>query len=267
VYESEVVLDATTSFDFESGEITTVAVLGASVADSTLDDLRSRAISRLTDSEARGVADRFGVTVVRSRVEGLGGDDSGTLHMGGEYLGGPNTACTSGFVVLHSSIGLGVSTAGHCENQKADDGVALLFRAQHDGTHGDFQWHTGTQAYHRAFYSGSASATEANKRWVEGVGTPVVGQSLCTNGISNYKTCQEVRKLNVCKGSRCNLVQMGARLRAGGDSGGPVYWGNVAYGLHSGWQYDVFPFDRDLFSRATRMPNAIGVSIAINSGN
>jgi hypothetical protein len=58
---------------------------------------------------------------------------------------------------------------------------------------------------------------------------------------------------------------MGARLAAGGDSGGPVFWGNVAYGLHEGWQNDPFaPFDRDLFSRASRIDNGISVFIATN---
>ncbi len=77
------------------------------------------------------------------------------------------------------------------------------------------------------YYSGNSSSTEVNRRDVSSVGSPVVGQSLCRNGKTSHKDCQEVRKLNVCDGSVCNLVEMGAHLSAGGDSGAPVFWGNT----------------------------------------
>lgn len=67
----------------------------------------------------------------------------------------------------------------------------------------------------------------------------------------------------MCNGSACNLVEMGERSAAGGDSGGPVYWGNTAYGLHQGGIYDpVWSFDRDVFARADRIDNALGIYIA-----
>lgn len=95
------------------------------------------------------------------------------------------------------------------------------------------------------------------------VGSPVVGQSLCRNGKVSYKDCQEVRRLDVCAGSRCHLVEMGAHLSADGDSGGPVYWGNTAYGIHQGWVWDPLPpFDGEVFSRADRIDDAIGTFIA-----
>ncbi|MDH5278140.1 MAG: S1 family peptidase, partial [Actinomycetota bacterium] len=87
----------------------------------------------------------------------------------------------------------------------------------------------------------------------------------CKNGATNHASCQEVRSLNECRSAYCNLVEMGARLAAGGDSGGPIYWGNTAYGLHEGWKYDPAPpFDRDLFSRADRIDNALDVWIDTN---
>lgn len=132
-------------------------------------------------------------------------------------------------------------------------------------THGDFQWHTGPRLESDDFYAGTASTTETNLRDVSAVGSPTVGQTLCKNGATNHASCQQVRALNHCNGSACNLVMMGARLAAGGDSGGPIYWGNTAYGLHQGWKYDpAWPADRDLFSRADRIDNALGVWIATN---
>lgn len=262
VFERAEVRDAYTSFDFETGEIETVVVLESGVADSILDDLLAGAIADLIDADAAGILDSITVSVVRSSLPRLGGTDSNTEHLGGESLGGQ---CTSGFVVKTPAGVRGISTAGHCPDPLTDDGAALTFQAEHQGTHGDFQWHTGPQPRPDDFYAGNASTTEVNRRDVAAVGAPVVGQSLCTNGITNYRTCQEVRKLNVCYGGRCSLVQMGARLRASGDSGGPVYWNYAAYGLHQSFMWDPFwPYDRDLFSRADRLPNALGVSVATN---
>lgn len=138
----------------------------------------------------------------------------------------------------------------------------MTYKAGHEGTHGDFQWHTGPKTGDD-FYAGNDTGLEFDLRDVSGIAAPVVGMSLCKNGATNQKDCQEVESLNVCTDSLCNLVQMGARLAAGGDSGGPVYWGNTAYGLHQGWMYDpAFPFDRDVFSRADRIDNALGIYIA-----
>ena len=71
-----------------------------------------------------------------------------------------------------------------------------------------------------------------------------------------------MRKLNVSRNGAQNLVQMEKRYSAGGDSGGPVFWGNSAYGIHYGWMYDPNPTERDVFSRADRIDDALGVSIA-----
>ena len=52
------------------------------------------------------------------------------------------------------------------------------------------------------------------------------------------------------------------REAEGGDSGGPPYWGNTAYGLHQGAKWWNFKY-RDLFTRATYVDNALpGVFIA-----
>jgi len=55
---------------------------------------------------------------------------------------------------------------------------------------------------------------------------------------------------------------MGSLLSERGDSGGPVYWGNTAFGLHYGKVFDPWPFSREAFSRADRIDNALGVFIA-----
>lgn len=264
IYNMADVRDAATFYDLESGTITTTVVLDDDASASALDEARSVAATSLSNIVRNGVPGNLKADVIRSNSEVVGGNDSASYHMGGEDI----TGCTSGFGTRadsHTSGTRGISTAGHCDNPQTDDGSSLTYRRGHEGTHGDFQWHTGPKTENDNFYSGSSSATEVNSRDVSGIGFPATGQSLCKNGITNKKDCQEVRKLDVCHSGECHLIQMGARLAAGGDSGGPVFWGNTAYGLHKGWMYDpAWPFDRDLFSRASRIDNAIGVYIATN---
>ncbi len=257
VLQNPEVRSATTSFDVESRVITTSVLLGSTAPDSILDDLRATAISSLNILDMAGLLERVSLSVVESSHAVLGGVDSNVLHYGGESL----VTCTSGFVVKNASQ-RGPSTAGHCGDSLTDDGAGLGFKWAHQGQHGDFQWHTGGQAAPDDFYAGNATTTEVDLRDVSGVGAPVVGQTLCKNGITNFKDCQNVRKLGVCHDVYCALVQMEARLAAPGDSGGSVYFGNTAYGLHQGWHYDIFPADRDLFSRADRIDDGINMNVA-----
>lgn len=256
VFDRAEVRDASTSFDFEKREIRTVVDLQIGVAGAIVEDITKVATDNLIETGRESILDSFSVSVVESNDPLLGGVDSSTQHVGGEVL----SSCTSGFVIRNSANARRVTTAGHCpppNGSQSDDGVGLPLEATHEGTHGDFQRHNGPQAKPDDFYAGTASVTEVNKRDVAAIGAPVVGMTLCKNGRTNHMQCQKVRKLNVCRSVYCNLVQMEARLAAGGDSGGPVFWGNTAYGLHEGWQYDPFePFDRDLFSRADRIDNA-----------
>ncbi len=258
------VLDAFTSFDYATGKITTVAILDATAPTSALDSLRALAGTKLTDATRADIVDSISTAVVRSDQQVLGGVDSDTQHQGGENLDvGTSVECTSGFVVENSSGTRGISTAGHCHENLTDDGSSLTFEEDYEAYHGDFQWHTGTQTLTNDFYGGSSSASEVHSRGASSVGSPSVGQTLCRNGRISNRDCQEVRKLNFCKRLICNLVQMGERQSARGDSGGPVYSSNTAYGIHHGWVTDPrWPFYRDLFSRADHIDDALGVSIA-----
>ncbi|HET7846919.1 MAG TPA: hypothetical protein VFL72_05455 [Acidimicrobiia bacterium] len=231
-------------------------MLESTVSDSVLQGLQVVAKKNLIDATRADILESITISVVQSIREVTGGLDSSTEHLGGEDV----TGCTSGFGTKTSSGVRGISTAGHCNNSQTDDGASLTIQSAHEGTHGDFQWHTGPQAEGDDFYSGSTSSTEVTRRDVSSIGAPTVGQSLCRNGVTSHKDCQNVRKVNVCNLGVCNLVQMDTDLSAGGDSGGPVYFGNTAYGLHQGWMLDLSP--RDLFSRADRMDNAMPTSVA-----
>lgn len=263
VYRSPHVDHAVTTYDVDTRSITTRVLLADEARDVTEADLATIAQNAIRES-SQGRHLPFTTAVVISSASSLGGEDSASYHYGGELL----STCTSGFGTRSSSSTSGtrgISTAGHCGNSQSDDGFALTFKKEHKGTYGDFQWHTGPKTHSNKFYAGSTSTTETDLRSVLSTGSPTVGLTLCKNGKTNQKSCQDVRKLGVCNDTACKLVQMGERLAAPGDSGGPIYFGSVAYGLHQGKVYDpIWPFDRDVFSRADQIHQALGVYIATN---
>ena len=88
-----------------------------------------------------------------------------------------------------------------------------------------------------------------------------MGDWVCRNGKTTHKVCQEVYELDVCNEHYCSLVKLEARRSEGGDSGGPVYWGRKAYGLHHG--AEGYP-RRDVFARADMFFDAMRVSIILD---
>jgi streptogrisin C len=252
--------NASTSFDYATRQITSVVSSLSALGAGGLDELQANAIRDLVESGEGELLDHVSIGVVRSNVPTLGGPTSDSQHLGGEDLSG----CTSGFTVQYWDGWFGVATAGHCGNTQSDDGYNLPYQAGHEGDYGDFQWHHRNILINTYddFYAGNATTWEVDRREVSGVGAPVVGQSLCKNGYAGFEDCTYVIQLNVCHVWLCNLVEMDHRTTVGGDSGGPFYWGNTAYGLMYGWRYDpVWPYDRDLFSRADRTDDAVGVLI------
>lgn len=255
------VRDAFTSFEFATDQITIAVVLDRTAPDSSLRDLQAAAMERLgAQAATSGILDHVTLSVVDAIGDVIGGDESNTEHLGGESL----SSCTSGFGTITSSGTRGIATAGHCSDSQTDDGVSLTTFGQYVGNYGDFQWMAGSQQERDDFYSGTSTTTEANRRDVSSVGpAPLVGQTLCRNGKYSHKDCQEVRKINVCSGSICYLTELEAHLSTDGDSGAPVFYSNAAKGIHRGYVYDPWPFDREVSSRADLIDNAMsGVFIA-----
>lgn len=258
VYGSSEVRDAVTTFDFATGEIESVVVLESAASGSAIESLKAVARTNITNATRADILNSISATVVRSENDVLSVLESDTEHLGGEAL----SICTSGFGTINSVQTRGISTAGHCPNSLTDDGSSLTYREKYEGDLGDFQWHMGPNIETDDFYAGSSTASEKNRRDVAILGIPNVGQLLCRNGKMSYKNCQYVRKLNMCNGSICNLVQMEKHLSTGGDSGGPVYLSNIAFGLHQGFMYDPGTVEREVFPRADRIDDALGISIA-----
>jgi hypothetical protein len=263
VFEAPEVRDALTRFDYATGQITTIVVLDGAFSSTVINDLQAAGSNGLVDATRADILGSITNSVVRSYSESLGENDSSSYHHGGEII----TVCTSGFGVEDDSTSEeGISTAGHCRNSQTDDSDTLDLEEEYESTYGDFQWHTGPDTNTDDFYAGITS-TEVNLRDVSSVGAPTVNMATCRNGAVTYNYCDDVRTLNVCSGSRCNLVEMDNDFGEGGDSGGPIYYGNTAYGLHQGnvASCPTWPWEHcDVFSRADKIDDAMGVSVRTN---
>lgn len=199
------------------------------------------------------------------RTAGLSQDES--RYGGGrlEVTGSETLACTAGFNVVNSAGVTGISTAGHCsnllthENTSGSTEYATTYKSGHHGTYGDFQWSiTGDTEPDDFYYSWSST------RDVAAVASPLVNQNLCRFGHITGAQCAEVETNSVCSttsaGTACNLTRMKKDTAQPGDSGGPWYYGNTAYGIHKG-DVAVIGGTRDVFSKATLIDEALGVVI------
>jgi hypothetical protein len=134
------------------------------------------------------------------------------------------TTCTSGFSVKDSGGTKGITTAGHCSNDQWYNGVKLPFVSGTTGGVYDIQWHTAPGftvrnlvfdgTYNRYIFSVKFRANQSVGEWV------------CKYGMTTGYAC----------GTIATTSQDGVNVRVdnmtvqGGDSGGPWFWNNTAYG-------------------------------------
>ena len=149
--------------------------------------------------------------------------------------------CTGGFTVRDNySHQVGISTAGHCDNYWAFQGVALPFAGEVFYDSADVQWHT------------ACPYTEVTNEFNSGIGyRPCIGtrarayQSIgsyvCKWGTRTGRTCGYIQSKSVDPSYVPNgddtFVRVngyGAILSAPGDSGGPWFLEDIAYGINSG---------------------------------
>lgn len=218
-----------------SGALTTTGTAGGG----------GTAAQSLSETDPLSAADALSV-VVRS--------DTVTAGFDVVYGGIRASGCTTGFSVISAAGTYGVATAGHCNDSLTYDGrLSMRFQRDHLGSYGDTQWHTTSETEDDMFY-----VSDTTRRDVAAQGTPVVGQTL--NRWGQYTRAQDVvYKTGTCRGlSICRLTMMSRRYAQGGDSGGPWYWGNTAYGIHSGYQWS-WGYNRDQLTPLTYLDEGINV--------
>lgn len=176
-----------------------------------------------------------------------------------EYYGTEALACTAGFAVIRGTT-RGLSTSGHCPNNPqfsntpgAGEWLTVL-QGEHQAQWGDFQWYTTNSYESDNFYYNEQN----DGRDATAVRTVVrVGDRLCRFGRVTGDWCGNVIRINIDLGTLERVVQLDIDTDAGGDSGGPVFSGSEAAGLHYGCVFYTGEPCYDTFSPVVYMPEAL----------
>ena len=182
--------------------------------------------------------------------------------------------CTSGFNVRQLYHGAtGVTTAGHCGSintyipPSGAPSYSLSQQNVHVGGLGDIQWMTSPHVEPAEYF---ASENEVRQVTDVDTGSEIsVNRWYCGYGrTSNVRKCDQVSSTFVIfftfeTGFIGDLVSMKNSFTQPGDSGGPWSWGTTAVGTTVGshWWFG----NHDVFSRADKFPQAVGVEVATTS--
>ena len=156
------------------------------------------------------------------------------------YGGVSLSTCTAGFTVRSGSGELGVSTAAHCGSTQYYQGVSLPIRAEDNNGDQDVQWHSACDLFEvtNQFQSGiglrSVTGTVART-------SQAIGSMVCKFGMTTGRTCGWIQSKNIDLGPNHNatFIRVDSRsssnnLSEPGDSGGPWFLEDKAYGSHYG---------------------------------
>ncbi|GAA1531788.1 hypothetical protein GCM10009678_12560 [Actinomadura kijaniata] len=200
-------------------------------------------------------------------------DASPKTHMrGGGFLNGDGI-CTAAFTVRKGRA-RGVATAHHCSRGNSrfrfynhhhrGRFTTIKRRGSHGGRYGDMAWYSSGRykAVPWFYYAPN------KKRGVKLYRRPRVGQKICNYGRFTHAKCTKVYKNGQCVKYAglpryCGLTAVRGEVTRRGDSGGPWYWGNGAYGILSGAKR-IDRRTRDLFTPVAGMYEAMGVSVYLS---
>jgi streptogrisin C len=201
----------------------------------------------------------FGLEAIRARAEQLSGvpvrvmiNDLLEQNMsvaGGGYVSGDadgrRERCTSGFIVTDGSR-TGVATAAHCPDElvyRDQDGsdVPLAFAGQWGLAYQDVQINLTPGAAQPLFYANrGAGSLRRLVTWRNQESTRA-GDFVCHYGESSGYSCAEIDLTDYAPpGSLCGgpceptWVTVKGAVCIPGDSGGPVFSGEVAFGIAKG---------------------------------
>jgi streptogrisin C len=150
--------------------------------------------------------------------------------------------CTAGFTVRTTSGDMGISTAAHCNDTQSAQGRPLNFRSQDQQGNQDVQWHSacGVLNVSDNFESGIGLRDVSGTRHRD---NQPIGATVFKFGKVTQRTFGTIESKSFAPAYVTNAASTFVRVDGGGrsdnlsargDSGGPWYVGNTAYGIHSG---------------------------------
>ncbi len=162
------------------------------------------------------------------------------------YGGLSLTPCTSGFSVKNAVGTRGITTAAHCEDEVSYNGTDLDHEDAEIGYRYDIQWFTApdftiTNKIRSTSGGGTRRITGTVHRTSQSV-----GEYVCKYGKTTHYTCGYIETKNYRPDEtddfphpapnfiRVNNTAGYDNLSSPGDSGGPWFFSNDAYGTHVG---------------------------------
>lgn len=176
--------------------------------------------------------------------------------------GGAMTTCTGGFTVkVVGGTQEGISTAGHCGNTQSYQGIPLSLSGEASSGNADLQWmDSASFNWSPDVWLGSSPnwPVQHRKNWANvGINDSVCRYGMMTGGcgiiLDKWYTPGYI------SGATASYGLMSGTASIGGDSGGPVYYGNTAWGIHSG----VTGSGRNIFTPHDRLSTRMGVQVMI----
>lgn len=178
--------------------------------------------------------------------------------------GSPLSTCTAGFTVRNNYSGeLGISTAAHCGNTQAFQGVNLPFRAEDNNGDQDVQWHSACDIFEvtNQINSGIGLRSIIGTRSRD---QQAIGSLVCKYGMTTGRTCGTISSKSIDLGANHNATFIRVNnnpswnLSEPGDSGGPWFTEDYAYGTHFGAPGDD---PNDSIYMAINYISSLGVSV------
>lgn len=162
---------------------------------------------------------------------------------GGMPISVGNKGCTAGFVVEHEVTGnKGIATAGHCGTSDGEyNGTYVYFQSRGFGGNADVGWFDSPAvAWGARFKFNGSDTRDVTSRKSRAYMN--IGDGICKYGkVTGYK-CGEITNVTYCPSYVPNCLDTFFRLHNGsnldisedGDSGGPVFLAEQAWGFNSG---------------------------------
>ena len=167
---------------------------------------------------------------------------------GRENMRGGRASCTAGFVVTDGATH-GIVTAAHCpdaltyRNPEGSE-IPLTFVGQWGGSYQDVQINAADAKQPPLFYADTeADSARVLRSWRNRTSTRA-GDIVCHRGVASGYSCSQVELTDYAPpGDLCDgpcaptWVTVGGPSCRGGDSGGPVFSGSIAFGILKGGSY------------------------------
>ena len=209
-------------------------------------------------------ATRFGVDAIRARAEQISGvpvrvvvnalRESDMAIAGGERVVGINkltnrrNACTTAFVVTNGEVNA-ITTAAHCPDnitvESAGSATTLPMIGSWGAAYRDVQINGSADSPDPLFYSDQPAGSLRQVETWRNVASTRAGDFVCHYGISSGYSCATVELTDYAPpgdlcGGPCSptWVTVEGPSCVPGDSGGPVFVGDVAFGIAKGINRD-----------------------------